>query len=257
MLPAQARRVVHARATSRAMQRCRHRARITIVPQGSANLERAFTIVRFMQRLPDSIVLFTDGLPTTSDSLAERRRRSTTRRAIRFFGMRAQAAAAAHSGQHDSLSAERRSRRRRALLGAGQRHPRRPRQPLRNPGPTHDPPPPHQVFSLAFLDCICCGFGAIILHFRAQRGHARTRTNRRMLATACAGPGRQIARQLAEAPRDARTTSERSNARVADARRSMPALKNDTCTRLLDDLDEASSSTRKRAEGAARRTSTI
>lgn len=40
-----------------------------IVPQGAANLERAFTTVRFLPRLPDSIVLLTDGLPTRSDSL--------------------------------------------------------------------------------------------------------------------------------------------------------------------------------------------
>lgn len=40
-----------------------------IVPKGGANLERAFTAVRFLPRLPDSIVLLTDGLPTRSDSL--------------------------------------------------------------------------------------------------------------------------------------------------------------------------------------------
>ena len=40
-----------------------------IVPKGGANLERAFTAVRFLPRLPDSIVLVTDGLPTRSDSL--------------------------------------------------------------------------------------------------------------------------------------------------------------------------------------------
>jgi hypothetical protein len=40
-----------------------------VVPQGSANLERAIIGVRSMQHLPDSIVLFTDGLPTASDSL--------------------------------------------------------------------------------------------------------------------------------------------------------------------------------------------
>lgn len=39
-----------------------------VVPQGSANLERAFSTVRYMSRLPDSIILLTDGLPTTSDS---------------------------------------------------------------------------------------------------------------------------------------------------------------------------------------------
>jgi hypothetical protein len=40
-----------------------------VVPRGGANLERAFTSVRFLPRLPDSIVLFTDGLPTRSDTL--------------------------------------------------------------------------------------------------------------------------------------------------------------------------------------------
>lgn len=41
----------------------------SIVPQGGANLERAFTTVRYMKHLPDSVVLFTDGLPTLSDSI--------------------------------------------------------------------------------------------------------------------------------------------------------------------------------------------
>jgi hypothetical protein len=41
----------------------------TVVPQGGANLERAFTTVRYMKHLPDNIVLFTDGLPTLSDSI--------------------------------------------------------------------------------------------------------------------------------------------------------------------------------------------
>lgn len=40
-----------------------------VVPQGGANLEKAFTHVRFLSRLPDSIVLITDGLPTKSDSV--------------------------------------------------------------------------------------------------------------------------------------------------------------------------------------------
>jgi hypothetical protein len=40
----------------------------SFVPKGAANMERAFTTVRFMPRLPDSIVLITDGLPTMSDS---------------------------------------------------------------------------------------------------------------------------------------------------------------------------------------------
>lgn len=40
-----------------------------VVPKGGANLERAFQAVRILPRLPDSIVLLTDGLPTKSDSI--------------------------------------------------------------------------------------------------------------------------------------------------------------------------------------------
>jgi hypothetical protein len=40
-----------------------------VVPHGGANLEKAFTALRFLPRLPDSVVLFTDGLPTKSESL--------------------------------------------------------------------------------------------------------------------------------------------------------------------------------------------
>lgn len=39
------------------------------VPHGGANMEKAFASVRYLPRLPDSVVLFTDGLPTKSDSL--------------------------------------------------------------------------------------------------------------------------------------------------------------------------------------------
>ena len=41
----------------------------TFVPNGGSNLERAFAAMRYLPRLPDSIVLFVDGLPTRSDSL--------------------------------------------------------------------------------------------------------------------------------------------------------------------------------------------
>lgn len=39
-----------------------------VVPQGSANLERAFNHIRYMPTVPDAVVLLTDGLPTASDS---------------------------------------------------------------------------------------------------------------------------------------------------------------------------------------------
>lgn len=41
----------------------------TVVPQGGANLERAFSAVRVLSRLPDSVILLTDGLPTRSDTV--------------------------------------------------------------------------------------------------------------------------------------------------------------------------------------------
>jgi hypothetical protein len=41
----------------------------TVVPQGGANLERAFSAVRSLSRLPDSVILLTDGLPTRSDTV--------------------------------------------------------------------------------------------------------------------------------------------------------------------------------------------
>lgn len=56
----------------------------SIVPQGAANMERAFSTVRFMPRLPDSIVLITDGLPTMSDSFVSSGAVGEEQR-VRFF----------------------------------------------------------------------------------------------------------------------------------------------------------------------------
>jgi len=55
-----------------------------VVPQGSANLERAFFRVRTLSRLPDAIVLLTDGLPTASDSFLSEGATNDEQR-IRFF----------------------------------------------------------------------------------------------------------------------------------------------------------------------------
>lgn len=56
-----------ARSDRQGVQECLARMR-QVVPQGSANLERAFTTIRYLPVLPDSIVVLTDGLPTTSDT---------------------------------------------------------------------------------------------------------------------------------------------------------------------------------------------
>lgn len=55
-----------------------------VVPKGAANLERAFSTVRYLPTLPDSIVLITDGLPTRSDSMISEGEVSEIQR-IRFF----------------------------------------------------------------------------------------------------------------------------------------------------------------------------
>ncbi len=89
------------------------------------------------------------------------------------------------------------------------------------------------VFSLAFLDCICCGFGAIILIFvlsvdsREQEKLKALADLRNIMAAQLL----QIAK-LSSSKEDL----ERSNARVAtlvtDAR-----IKNDSIHAMLDDLD--------------------
>lgn len=57
-----------------------------VVPKGGANMERAFTQLRFLPRVPDSIILMTDGLPTRSDSIPMDGEVDETTR-IRFFEM--------------------------------------------------------------------------------------------------------------------------------------------------------------------------
>ena len=56
----------------------------SFTPQGGANLERALATVRYLPKLPDSIVLFTDGLPTKSDSIPYEGEVGPEQR-IRFF----------------------------------------------------------------------------------------------------------------------------------------------------------------------------
>jgi hypothetical protein len=92
-----------------------------------------------------------------------------------------------------------------------------------------------QVFSLAFLDCICCGFGAVILIFvlsvdTKQKDKLQTLIELRdALAAKVAATMKLLA---------SKEDLEKSNARVAtlvtDAR-----LRNDSIHGLLDDLEQA------------------
>jgi hypothetical protein len=91
-----------------------------------------------------------------------------------------------------------------------------------------------QVFSLSFLDCICCGFGAIILIFVLSIGSQQKEKIEVLLQLRQA-----IAVQLAELAklRTSKADLERSNARVTtlvtDAR-----LRNDTLHSLLADMEQ-------------------
>ncbi|MBL9199402.1 MAG: hypothetical protein JNL39_02800 [Opitutaceae bacterium] len=90
-----------------------------------------------------------------------------------------------------------------------------------------------QVFSLAFLDCICCGFGAIILIFILSVD-SREKEKLQVLVDV----NRALAEQAAELLklRASRADLEKSNARittlVTDAR-----LRNDSLHALIDDLE--------------------
>ena len=91
-----------------------------------------------------------------------------------------------------------------------------------------------QVFSLAFLDCICCGFGAVILIF-VLSVDSREKEKLQILIEV----NRALAEQAAALAklRTSKEDLEKSNARVAtlvtDAR-----LRNDTIHALIDDLEK-------------------
>ena len=103
---------------------------------------------------------------------------------------------------------------------------------------------PTQIFSLAFLDCICCGFGAVILIFVLSiDSHEKDKLQALAdLRKVMAAQMLQVAQLKAN-----RDDLDRSNARVAqlvtDSR-----LKNDTIHALLDDLDRKLSLEKKGQE---------
>ena len=100
---------------------------------------------------------------------------------------------------------------------------------------------PTQIFSLAFLDCICCGFGAVILIFVLSID-SREKDKLQMLADLRKIMAAQLL-QIAQLKNN-RDDLDRSNARVAqlvvDSR-----LKNDTIHALLDDLEKKLSTEKK------------
>src|SRR5262245_16595001 len=91
-----------------------------------------------------------------------------------------------------------------------------------------------QVFSLAFLDCICCGFGAVILIFVLSVDSHEKEKLQVLLEV-----NRALAEQAAQLTKlkASKEDLERSNARIAtlvtDAR-----LRNDSLHALIDELDK-------------------
>jgi hypothetical protein len=91
-----------------------------------------------------------------------------------------------------------------------------------------------QVFSLAFLDCICCGFGAVILIFVLSVDSKEKDKLQALLEV-----NRSLAEQVAALAKlsASKEDLERSNARVAtlvtDAR-----LRNDSLHALIDELEK-------------------
>jgi superfamily II helicase len=92
---------------------------------------------------------------------------------------------------------------------------------------------PTQIFSLAFLDCICCGFGAVILIFVLSID-----SQEKEKLEALADLRKVMAAQLLQVTqlKNSKEELDRSNSRVAtlvtDSR-----LRNDSLHALLDDLE--------------------
>src|SRR3954463_1295244 len=89
------------------------------------------------------------------------------------------------------------------------------------------------VFSLAFLDCICCGFGAIILLFVLSIG-SEEKEKLEMLADLQKLMAAQLAQmaKLSTSKEDLTRSNARISTLVTDAR-----IKNDTTHALLDELE--------------------
>lgn len=92
-----------------------------------------------------------------------------------------------------------------------------------------------QVFSLSFLDCICCGFGAIILIFVISIGSRDKEKLETLLAVQRALAEKAAALTKIEA---AKIEVERNNTRITrlitDAR-----LRNDSLQALIDEMEKA------------------
>ena len=135
------------------------------VPQDGTSLENAFAAVLALSPKPDNIILVTDGLPTQGASPPPIRKTIDGEGRLRLFERALGKLPAGRARERDPAADGRRPARARCVLDADAPHQRRvpePREGLamsRSRLARRDV----EVFSLSFLDAICCGFGAVIL----------------------------------------------------------------------------------------------
>ena len=136
-----------------------------VVPQDGTSLENAFAAAQSLAPRPDNIILVTDGLPTQGATPPAMRKTIDGEGRLKLFEQRDRQAAAGRAGQRDPAADGGRPARAGRVLGAGAPHRRRVPEPgeglavKRSRLGRRDV----EVFSLSFLDAICCGFGAVIL----------------------------------------------------------------------------------------------
>ncbi len=134
-----------------------------VVPRGGTSLHAAVRAVAAMRPRPDSLYILTDGLPTQG-SRKSGAPTVTGQRAHGVLQRRDPRAAARCRGQRHSLPAGGRPGSRQRVLGSRDRDPGIAAEPLRGLAVMKRRRKREiETASLSFLDCICCGFGAIVL----------------------------------------------------------------------------------------------
>jgi hypothetical protein len=206
----------------------------TVVPQGGANLERAFSAVRSLSRLPDSVILLTDGLPTRSDTVPMEGEVDESTR-VRFFEIAVKQLPSripVSTILFPLLTGDPAAP---GLFWSWPMPRGAPWLARPNPGPTHDPPSSNQRLQLGLPRLHLLRFRSDHPHFRFEhrlKAEGRTADVARGAARARGTVGRTA---NVEASRE---DLDRANARVAtlvtDAR-----LRNDSIHALLDDLEGA------------------
>ena len=133
-------------------------------PDGGTSLFHAFAATKAMSPPPDNIILLTDGLPTQGEDAPGPAHRLRAR-APAPLRPRARRAAARRARQRHPLPDGGGPHGHARLLEAGHGEPRLLHDPVERLAMRRRERRPFEVFSLSFLDVVCCGFGAIILLF--------------------------------------------------------------------------------------------